>query len=152
MVTLDEMREWSFDQILEHGHGIVRCPATDAIPAPYAYTVGRTLKERPELIVTGMEGEPATRWLNELALVDDVIGLTAGESLIVGGVLVRCIESYPGNLLGAYLQFGQFSALQVLLPDANGEFPDSLKGRTSAQPLLPAIPEDAWDPYDEEGE
>ncbi|GAB3863572.1 hypothetical protein GCM10028801_31520 [Nocardioides maradonensis] len=150
---IDEVKDLTFNAILDHGHAVVLSPATERVPAPYAYTVGRYMKDRPEIVITGIEGEAATKLLNEICLVDDVIGLESGESFLVAGMQVRFIEAYTGHLDAAILQWQRpFRALQALLPDVAGEFPDTLRGRTSSQPLLPVIPEDAWDPYDEEDE
>lgn len=149
-VDIEELREMMFDTVLDHGHAVMMAPPTEGIPAPYAYTAGRTLKKRPELIVTGMTGEPARQLLNEVCAYDDVLGVEPDVTIPVAGVEVRLIRSDPRNLSAAILAFGVINAYQVLLPGADGEYPDSIRGRTSLQPVLPEIPGDAWDPYDEE--
>lgn len=148
-VNIDDVRQMTFDAVLDHGHGIVLSPPTLRVEVPYAYTAGRTMKGRPELIMTGVEHEAEAAILNEVCLFDDLIGIEPDTLVPVAGITVKITESDPANLVAALMGFGRVEAYQVLLPDARGEYPDSVRGRTPAQPHLPLIPADSWDPYDE---
>lgn len=152
-MNAEQWREHTFHTILELGMAVIHGGPDERVPAPYSYTVGRSMHGRPEILITGMEPEPARELLNEIAFVDDVLNVTPGETVGIAGVQLKFMEADPRVLFGAVLQFGvDTRAIQAMLPDANGEYPDTLRGRTSLQPVMPVIREDAWDPYDDEEE
>lgn len=100
---------------------------------PWAYTVGRTLSGRPELLVTGLDATDSIALLLELADVDaqpDTPPLTT----CVGTVLF--IPAETGLLHATYCVFGaNFTVLQVVW---TGDGP---------QPLHPAGGLILTDPY-----
>lgn len=149
MDNIEELKQLTFDAVLDHGFGIVLSPPSVRVAVPYAYTSGRTMRGRPELIMTGVDGERLASLLNDVALFDDMLGIEPDTVIPVAGTNVKIVESDPFNLHAALLSFGKLVAYQVMLPDAAGEYPDSVRGRTPEQPYLPPIPADSWDPYSE---
>lgn len=101
---------------------------------PWAYTVGRTLYGRPELLVTGLDEAASEALLTELGDLDVHPDFPVTTES-VGPVAFILAE--PGLLHAAYAVFGRdFSALQVVW---QGE----------AQPLHPAGGLILTDPYND---
>lgn len=140
----DEIRTALLDRVLDVGHTVQYVPAdvTSVLHRgqPYAYTVGRTLMDRPEFVVTGLPMAASESMLNELCRMDDsAAGLRAGAGGVLHGLMpevrlapsdtvvrVRLIRADASPLLGALLLFGlgRVHALQALWP-RDGIYPDA---------------------------
>lgn len=124
-----------FNDILDRGTQIHYVAADAASElhrgAPYAYTIGRSMAGRPELLITGLDAEAARAILEHVAQRDESAPrpLAAGDVTpwIDGKQPFKVIEAEPGILSGALLAFGigRVTALQLLWPDAHGRYPDA---------------------------
>jgi hypothetical protein len=114
MTQLEDVRKRLTDQILDEGVLRIWSHNVDSVNhqgEPWAYTVGRTMFGRPELLVTGL-GEAVSH--NVLAeLQDRDVHPDFPVTTSVGQVAFILAE--PGLLHAAYAVFGRdFSALQVI--------------------------------------
>lgn len=137
------------DLIIEHGHA-VQYVFTDENSAPgdvpFFYSVGRTLKDRPEILVTGrLAQESGMHLVNAACRLDDQGQLHVGEVSLGGNFPVRVIEADPlaAQMFAATSAFGadDVTALQVIWPDKTGRFPDDhgyVHVGRYRQPLYPA--------------
>ena len=105
------------DHVLDHGLMFQGSPGTGLHPQPWAYTIGRTMKGRPEFLVTGLDQQLAEMVLRTAVDADDASELSAGDMLDTQAV-GRCllVEADPGALLGALVTFGltKVKALQLV--------------------------------------
>lgn len=125
-----ELSKRAMDTIIKHGHTVNYIFPTPENPGtPFGYTVGRTLKGRPELFIVGpLPPEVMQGILNTAAKADDEDPLRAGEERhdILVGYGARIIEADPeaAQMNQALSFFGDdVTALQILWPDAEGFFP-----------------------------
>lgn len=127
----------SMETIIEHGHQVIGvfAPGDETGDeddfVPFSYTVGRSMKDRPELLITGplpigMQGVI----LNDLAAYDDEHLLRPGTDLapntILRGMPVRIVAADPvaAEMNQALHLFGDdITALQMLWPDKHGRLP-----------------------------
>lgn len=116
--------------------------AGSARTAQFAYTVGLTAHALPELVVTGMRIEQATRLLNHWGgyLLDDNLVLP-GETLESGPLLMEAVEvERPhDHLFCAVSLYGQdVQGLQLAWADQRGVWPwqPGHRARQAGQPLL----------------
>lgn len=117
----------------------------DGIRPPWAYTVGLTVHDRPELVVTGLPAEHAAVLLNQVAryVMDtaipapgDTVGVTGEPLMEVVAVadpavhLVTCAEIYGDGI----------RALQLVRADDHGHWPwcPCYQGSVDGQPVLGA--------------
>ena len=119
----------------------------EVVPAgrrpPWAYTVGLTAFDRPELIATGMALDQAAGLLDGVAahLVHGVAPPPGRQVPLVGGPLIEFVAvPHPEVYLGvAVALYGQaVRALQVVWADQQGRWPwlrDFRSGR-GGQPVL----------------
>lgn len=133
--TLDDMiaamnRE-TMQMITRFGHQVISVfPTTPEEGVPFSYTVGRTGKGRPELLITGpLDPRIMGHLLNDAAYLDD------NEPLQPGSVLDGLLRGYPVQVvkadpyLGEMFQAFRFydtddiDALQLVWPDQGGHFP-----------------------------
>lgn len=131
------------DTILEHGHQVVVVRDPDDIDSPFAYTVGRAVKDRPELLLTGPV--PPTI-LNDLAKYDDGQPLSGGDVLLADTILtgypvrIEVADPMAASMFQAIRLFGDdVTALQMLWPDPQGLFPgeDGYAYAADVQPFYP---------------
>lgn len=137
MNEIEELRDQLTDRLLDEGVLTFFQHDADSVNHggyPWAYTVGRTLADRPELLVTGL-GEATCRELIAELVNADVHPDTPMETC-VGRVAFILAET--GLLHAAYCVFGSFTALQVIW---TGDGP---------QPLHPAGGLIITDPYPED--
>lgn len=155
------------DIIRDHGHQIISVFGTEDHPEPgFAYTVGRCLRGRPELVITGNLSPAAQgHLLNYLAglekfsdsfslleLADDqpqeVIGLTAPIRL--RRVDLRTAKMFAITQLSAVDGGPDPVCLQVIWPDPDGNWPDdpesgyfygqeAVDGVSLIQPVHPVV-------------
>jgi hypothetical protein len=132
-------------EILDEHCWIVQGVERDRHRPPYAYTVGLTGHDRPELVVTGMRYERAA------AVLDGVAGHVLhaeppapGEVLqLAGGPTVEVVPvAAPSvHLLVAAACYGtEISALQLTYADDRGRWPwdRGFRGGRGGQPVLGA--------------
>jgi len=128
--------------IATHGWAVVGVER-DRIHPPWAYTVGLTPHDRPELVMTGIEPRRATRLLNAAA---EYVLQTAiprpGETMQAGDApvmeIVRVTDP-AAHLLVATELYGKLTrALQLVHPDDRGHFPwcPGYRGGRGGQPVL----------------
>ncbi len=139
----------TMDTIEKYGHEVRYIfPVDPSDRTAFAYTVGRTLKGRPELLVTGGISKEVMHFMcNEAAAIDDKTPLMDGMELPAGALLegfpVRVVAADPvdGEMYGAIDLFGLagMSALQLVWPDMDGDFPGDPDYSLPeyAQPLYP---------------
>lgn len=159
-----------FNAVLDKGFLVHYVPADAASlihqNRPYAYTVGRTLVERSEFLVTGLSPEEAKAMLTALVRWDDQ--RVADAPIAAGGLAglfvnlpldppapatrVKLILADPAPLMTALVAFGlnKVSAVQALWPRAGG-YPGE-NDRWAGQPIHPygKTPLIRRDPYRED--
>ena len=135
---LDYMREL-MDRFGWGVQGVERA----GIHPPWAYTVGLTPKGHPELVVTGMSLQRATRLLNGQAAHMLHAGLPApGEPVeLIGGPVIQVVEvaEPTAHLNIAVEMFGPgIRALQVVHADDRRHWPweAGYRGVRGGQPVL----------------
>lgn len=139
--TAAKINEETFNAILDKGAIIHFVPADAASVIhqnqPYAYTVGRTLMERPEFLVTGLDEEQSKAVLTGLVGWDDETRSAAAGAFVTipPKVTLMLADSHP--LLGALTAFGldKVRVLQALWPRGGG-YP-GLNDRWADQPIHP---------------
>jgi Domain of unknown function (DUF4262) len=118
---LDELRR----TMSEHGWAV---QYVDVGRTPFAYTVGLHDCGLPELLITGVSAQHATRLLNTVA-GNTMAGrtLTPGQKIAVqSGPLVEVVEvTNPGAHLNWAVAFGgpKVRALQLVWADGRGRWP-----------------------------
>lgn len=128
-MDFDAFDEETARVIREYGHQVVGVFPTEGDDgAPFAYTVGRTLSGRPELLITGpLRPDIACAILNYAAEVDDGTPLEPGDrDDILVGYTARIVEVDPwaSQMFQAVRLFGEeVRALQLVWPDPGGRFP-----------------------------
>jgi hypothetical protein len=143
----DPIDQATFDKILQYGHQVTYVGTGEESP-PFAYTVGRAMKDRPELLIVGLAQRVAQQLLNDLADRDDAEPLEVGPE----GLEIRdLIAGYPAILLPAdpvaaemnlalrFFGSEKVSALQVVWPDREGRFPwaEGYEYDPDVQPTFP---------------
>lgn len=143
---MEYLKKREMETIIEYGHQVRYVfPGPDDDSTAFAYSMGRSVKDRPEILVTGQLPHKVMHYIvNRVADLDDERELSAGMELAAGEVL----EGYPVRLVqvsdleeaemfGVTSNFGtdDTSALQVVWPDLEGRFPDE-EGFTFEQPIF----------------
>lgn len=133
----DYIAKKQMDDIIAKGHQVMCIFPTEESIAEggashyFFYTVGRTVKERPELLLTGPLDNRVAGWvLNEAARMDDTEPFTPGMEIPANVLLnqypVRIVEANPeaAEMNQALDLFGDdVTALQIIWPDMEGRFP-----------------------------
>ena len=102
-----------FNGILDHGVIVQHVPLTPLYTAEYAYTVGRTMRGLPELIISGLPGPLAAGILTEL----DQSASEAGPCTAnVEGVAMdfELVPVAPAPAIGAKVAFGAIKLWQAV--------------------------------------
>lgn len=128
---IEVLAKMEMETIIEHGHEVRVIFPDEPGPGMFAYSVGRSVKDRPELLVTGnLPPEVLGHIINRVAEIDDETPLVAGVDLdeVLDGFRVRLVEVRDmdeAEMFGVTTHFGteETSALQILWPDADGRFP-----------------------------
>jgi len=116
------------EHILDHGHAVQFVGGTPD-QRPFGYTVGRTLRKRPELLISGPFPPAITgEILNEAVRVDDAEPIEAGRIVTIttpgGPIGWFPLEIGAEPLITARATFGpKVEALQLVWPDDEGNFP-----------------------------
>lgn len=127
--------------IRDHGWAVQGVEG-DRIHAPWAYTVGLTAYDRPELVVTGLPLPAATQLLNDMAAhALHADAPVAGEQIpLRGGPLVEVVGlTMPSAHLNMAVElYGpDIRALQLVHTDDRGRWPWQ-RGFRGRQPVLGA--------------
>lgn len=126
------LKKHEMDTIIKNGHQ-VRYIMADDDHESFAYSVGRTVRDRPELLVTGpLDPQTLMVMINEAAAYDDQHGLEPGEypaaTLLACPIRVVTVPDLEvAQMYGVTNQFGtdDTSALQIVWPDAQDRWPDN---------------------------
>ena len=115
----------------------------DRIHPAWAYTIGLTPHDRPELVVTGLPLPRATWLLNTVApyVLETVVPLPGEEVLAEGGPLMEVVKvtEPAAHLVTAVELYGlQLRALQLVYADDRGRWPwdAGFRGHHGGQPVL----------------
>lgn len=118
--------------IMDHGHQI-----TGVMSDPmFFYTVGRSVMDHPELLITGNLPEAAAAGiLNTLASMEndgliDILALANGEPAKIDGfdamLKFQRIDPIEAEMFGATRIAGNdWPSVQVIWPDEDGRWPDN---------------------------
>jgi Domain of unknown function (DUF4262) len=137
------------DQLIDlYGWAVTAvAPTPDDPGTPFAYTVGLTEHDRPELVIAGLDPAIAQALLGDLAdrVVHHAARFTHGQritDLIAGydAVIVDgpvSDELYPGTAIGRY-GADRVRLQQIVWPDPHARFPwdPGYQYPPQAQPLL----------------
>lgn len=145
---MNALEKKMMDDIIEFGHQVIFVFPTPNDPGhTFWYSVGRTVKDRPELLITGPLNQQVGQWMiNEAAKIDDEYPLQAGQEIPAGALLdgypVRVVKAEPtdAEMFSATSAFGEddVTALQLVWPDKQGNFPgDPDYDERFVQPLFP---------------
>ncbi len=115
----------------------------DGIHPPWAYTVGLTAHQRPELVITGMDLDRATQVLNGVAahLIHAGVPEPGTQAALRDGPLVELITvttPWAHLNLAVELYGDQIRALQLVHADRRGRWPwdRRYRGVSGGQPVL----------------
>jgi len=115
----------------------------DQVHPPWAYTLGLTLRGRPELAVTGLPLPRATWLLNTVAsyMLDTAIPRPGDEVLVEGCPLIEVVRvtEPTAHLVTAVELYGpEIRALQLVYADDPGHWPwdAGFRGHHGGQPVL----------------
>jgi len=115
----------------------------DRIHPAWAYTIGLTPHDRPELVVTGLPLPRATWLLNTVVpyVLETVVPLPGEEVLAEGGPLMEVVKvtEPAAHLVTAVELYGlQLRALQLVYADDRGRWPwdAGFRGHHGGQPVL----------------
>lgn len=143
---LEETRE----AILDFGYRVHYCADPSLIygDLPVAYTVGRTLWERPELLIVGpFSGEEMGRMLAEAVAEDDRNPIQVGLTLELDSRPLQAIEADSSAFIGAMAVFGRVRGLQLLWPSPGTR---ELPGHPQPTRPVGVFPLNLPDPYEDD--
>lgn len=123
----EKLMEETREGILDHGHVTHYCddPSEVYQDLPRAWTAGRTMWQRPELMIVGPFAlEQMQEMLNEAVDLDSVSPLVPQARLELAGRAFMVQEAERGMFLIAMEIFGHLRGLQLVWADPKtGEFP-----------------------------
>lgn len=132
---MDVLARKTMETIIEHGHQVRFIFPTEESAAtgqdyPFWYSVGRTVQDKPEFLVTGpLPYQMGCYIINEAARKFDEEPFAPGDEVV--GILdafpIKVIAADPvaADMYGVTQNFGDdvMPALQLLWPDTAGKFP-----------------------------
>jgi Domain of unknown function (DUF4262) len=150
MCWLCDHPESTRQDYLEHMRELIDCYGwavqgvqRDRIHPPWAYTVGLTANDRPELVVTGMSLSRAAELLDNVAahVLHDEAPRPGERVPLIGGPLIEIVEvtEPAAHLLNAVEFYGPgIRALQLVHADDRGHWPWEVgfRGVRGGQPVL----------------
>lgn len=140
---LEFLAKHQMDTIIRKGHQIMSIFG-DEPEANFSYTVGRTVKDRPELLCTAdMHPDQRGSLLNALAEWDDENPLVPGrlEGPFLCPILIVKIDPDEGKMFAATSSFGDdVVAYQVVFPDEEDRFPHEPGYDFVSQPVYGELP------------
>jgi Domain of unknown function (DUF4262) len=138
--TVQEWLEAIRETVEKHGWAV---QFVESDRRPYAYTVGLHERGLPELLVTGLSPQPATRVLNSVAeYVVDGGRPVPGERILIGGeLLLEVVQvQHPDAHMNVAVAFygADLHALQLVWPDEQGHRPwcPEFSNGQARQPVL----------------
>lgn len=145
--TFAQITEDTMNTILEHGHQVIGVFG-DEHEDFLSYSVGRSVRGKPEFVITGpLPMHVSGYMINEAAKHMDEDSLPVGHGYeflpdtLLDGYGVRVIRAnpnkYPVNTIRRLFGAQEFTLLQLLWPDAEGIFPDEPGYTGPAQPVHP---------------
>jgi hypothetical protein len=146
-MDIDDLRDRTHAAVFERGFAThyASDPSIQFQNLPRAHTIGRTLFDRPEVLIVGpFTAEHLGGLLSELVAIDHTAPLTAGRTIRAGRHRYRLDPAEPTALLSAMAVFGRIEALQAVWlgpTDHRPGTPQTLHP-LGFHPLHPA-----WDPY-----
>lgn len=144
---IKEVNALEEQKVLDHGHQLTGVGASDDTPS-FTYTFGRSIIDKPELLMIGLDPMQMGRVLNGICAQEDegkidVLALATDEpvtGLLGDGdvpVRLRRINAYDAEMFSATNMGGKdVVAVQVIWPDAHGNWPDG--------PFHPTHPTHNW--------
>lgn len=150
----EELRQRTKERIMEHGHEVRYIYGGDGpTDVPFFYSVGRSVFERPEILITGgLEVRQGQMILNRIANLDrqgeiDLVEFANhGQPVRVDPFLcdfkfIWC-DPAAAEMTGAQVMANDeyVASVQLIWPDAAGRWPDEegYEYGPDAQPLYPA--------------
>jgi hypothetical protein len=140
--TLQDYIDHVNSLVTEHGWA-VQTVRRDRLRPPFAYTVGLTAMNKPELVVTGMPTARAAALLNDVAvhMLHAEIPEPGERVPLIGGPLIEFVEvqTPAAHLFRARDLYGdRIRALQVVHADDRGHWPweTGYRGLKGGQPVL----------------
>lgn len=154
---IDRLLKKTREGILDFGYVVYYSDGPNRIydNLPTAYTVGRTLWGRPELLIVGPFSEDEMdQMLAEAVADDDRNPIEPGATIELDSRPLQAIDADPGAFIGAMAVFGAVRGLQLLWPTpGTREFP-GLPQPTRPVGVLPlGLPDpygDDIDPFHDE--
>jgi hypothetical protein len=128
----DQESAWLRDTINKHGWAIQFVSGSEGETPPFAYTVGLTNFDHPEILVVGVDNlASAGGLLNQLGRrVRDGARFRDGQEVVMSGPTVRMFDvPNPGEIIFTANNFfgrppfDSLPALQAIYPDAHGTWP-----------------------------
>jgi len=133
--------------IQKHGRSVIGVFQSKDEPdfIPFAYTIGNALKDRPELLVIGINNQ-----INAMVLLNKLSGMNLrdGETVSLGGkfgvhILKAGKTARTDYAVQASNIWGDdYEIMQVIIPDPQGRFPWD-EGCTAPYRRMPVLREDA---------
>lgn len=144
---MDFLAKRQMEAIIEQGHQVTVVFPSDSDGYPFAYSVGRCVAGRPELLVTGWLGAEMLGYIvNRVADIDNERVEQGWPDIKDGDQLVDVLDGFPVKIMevadlrlaqmyGVASNFGDdVPALQIVWPDSEGRFPGD-EGCTLNQPV-----------------
>jgi hypothetical protein len=143
--------EATYGDYLDHLDGIiakcgwaVQCIRRDKLYPPWAYTVGLSAQDEPELVVTGLHHKKAHRLLNSIAhtVFETSFAPEPGQRITMhGGSVIEIVEvaEPTAHLHTAVNMYGPYiAAIQLVYTDDRGHWPWDVgyRGGKGGQPVL----------------
>lgn len=121
--SIEQIKAQVQNMILEHGFAVQYVGGEQ----PYGYTIGRTMRNRPELLISGLPVGITHECLSSAVALDDVEPFKASSPRhgIFEGyqTFPITIDPWRAEMHTAIATFGRLTALQLLWPDDAGAFP-----------------------------
>jgi len=131
--TQAELQQQTLDTIIKYGHQVIGVLADEESGHRFAYSVGRSVKDLPELVVNGpLPQKVAQHMINEAARLQDEEDIPLADgyefepNTLIAGFPVRVVKVDPARsqMFQALFLFGDdIEALQLVWPDTNGAWP-----------------------------
>ena len=151
--NFDSLDQKTIETILEYGHQVVMVFPTEEEPGTcFAYTVGRSMRDLPELLMAGnLPPNVMGKILNDAVRLHEEGTCVIEDgyeyppnTLLQGGFTARVVEVDPraSEMFQAINVMGEnIRALQIVWPDKNGCFPDDPGWSLphDAQPIRPKV-------------
>lgn len=146
---LDKFMEEAREGILDHGHVLHYDDSRSRIyqDLPRAFTAGRTMWQRPELMIVGpFTEEQMSEMIDEAVAIDSTTELHPQAKLDLNGRPFMAVEADRAAFLVAMGLFGHLRGLQLVWLNADGTPGEAQVMRPPNTNPLPVMP----DPYSDD--